>query len=252
MPQQNVCKKNFPHKTLARGVAALLMLLIFSAQAAQAQNPVCLPTVDWRVYLASKGALYLLHSAKQAHQQNNSIQQSWKAAKASTTTQKNAPTNTREVWSMMKSEANHDAEVAPVVTSTVPNEMKPVATQETGRPLTPLELLGSARTIFIKSNSIWVKRKSIEDSLMKKKGFLELGYAIVKDLSEADLKLEVDHTALTLRYPFTVTHMKTQIVVASGTVISLRILNDVPGDTADSFVKQARAARTAAASKIKN
>jgi hypothetical protein len=57
---------------------------------------------------------------------------------------------------------------------------------------------------------------------------------------------------LTLRYPFTITHMQTQVVVASGTVHSLRILNDVPGDTAGSFMKQVKAARAAVASVPQN
>jgi hypothetical protein len=114
---------------------------------------------------------------------------------------------------------------------------------------TAVELLASARTIYVKSNSVWVKRKAIEDALLKNKSFIALGYSVSKDLSEADLKLEVDHSPLTLRYPFTVTHTRTQIVVASGTVISLRILNDVPGDTASSFVKQVKAARAAVANK---
>jgi hypothetical protein len=230
-----------------RCLAALLILLCSSSYTTPAQIPVCLPTGEWRVYLASRAAIYLLRSTKKSPQQNNSTQQIWKASKASTAAQNHVPANTRELWSTMKGEANQAAKGAPSETSSAPDEMKSVATQETARPLTPAELLASSRTIFIKSNSVWVKRKSIEDSLMKKKGFLELGYAITKDLSEADLKLEVDHTALTLRYPFTVTHMQTQIVVASGTVISLRILNDVPGDTANSFVKQARAARATAA-----
>jgi hypothetical protein len=250
MPRQIDCKRMIFQRINRRYVAALL-LIFFASHTLQAQAPVCLPAHDLRVYLASKGVIYLLRTAKKSRQQNNATQQTWKASKDATTTQKNAPANTKDLWSAMKGEANPEAKIASPETGAARNEAKPVATREPAPGLTPVELLASARTIYIKSNSVWVKRKSIEDSLMKKKGFLELGYAIVKDLSEADLKLEVDHTALTLRYPFTVTHMKSQIVVASGTVISLRILNDVPGDTAASFVKQAKAAR-AAATKPKN
>ena len=243
MPQQMDRKKILSDGMRMRYVATLLILLFFSALTAWAQRPVCLPINDLRVYLASRGAIYLPRSAKKSRQQNHSTQQAWKASKDSTGAAKNEPVNTKDLWSATKSAADTEAKIAPSETNVARNEAMPVP--EIGRQLTPVELLASARTIYIKSNSVWVKRKSIEDALMKKKGFLELGYAIVKDLSEADLKLEVDHTALTLRYPFTVTHMKSQIVVASGTVISLRILNDVPGDTAGSFVKQAKAARTA-------
>jgi hypothetical protein len=247
MPQQINCRKTAIHKPRAPYIVGLLLLLLVTAQSVQAQRFVCPPTVDWRVYLASRGAIYLLHSAKKARQQNQATQQAWKASKTSASAAQNPPANTRELWLAGKSAATSEAKIASPETMVAADDVKPVAMAETPRPLTPVELLASARTIFVKSNSVWVKRKSIEDALMKKKEFLALGYAIVKDLSEADLKLEVDHTPLTLRYPFTVTHMQTQVVVASGTVHSLRILNDVPGDTAGSFVKQAKAARTAMA-----
>ncbi|MBI3650093.1 MAG: hypothetical protein HY231_03510 [Acidobacteria bacterium] len=144
------------------------------------------------------------------------------------------------VWKTSKNSlANHQTPPASPHLSPAPSA------QESLHQAQPLALLAAARRVYVKSNSIWVKRKSIEDALMKKKGFLEMGYILVKELAEADLKLEVDHAALTLRYPFTVTHVKTQIIVATGTVYSLRLLNDVPGDTADSFVTQAKAARAA-------
>lgn len=173
------------------------------------------------------------------------------AASAITPAQNTKP-STQELWRTSKSlKATTTIESAPpqstLSQSAAPQSVPPGTPQSPAPVLAPhpLELLASARTIYVQSHSVYVRRKSIEDALMKKKGFLEMGYAIVKDLSEADLKLEVDHTALTLRYPYTVTHLKTQIVVATGTVHSLRFLNDVPGDTADSFVKQAKAARAA-------
>lgn len=247
MPQQLDSRKTASHTSRRPYVVGLLLLLMVSAQSAQAQRFVCSPTVDWRVYRASRGALYLLHSAKKARQQNPSIQQAWKASKTSTSRAQSVPATTGDLWLAGKSAATAEAQTTLPEAVVAADDLKPVTTAETARPLTPVELLASARTIFVKSNSVWVKRKSIEDALMKKKEFLAMGYSIVKDLSGADLKLEVDHTPLTLRYPFTVTHIETQVVVATGTVHSLRILNDVPGDTAGSFVKQAKKARGAVA-----
>jgi hypothetical protein len=170
------------------------------------------------------------------------------ATAQNTTSQTTAPQTTasksaKDALAATKVETNDKTKPAaqPVLDRT-----PPATTPTPLAELSPIQLLSVSRTIFVRSRSAWVRRKSIEDSLMKKKGFLELGYALVKDEAEADLKLEVDHTALTMRYPYTVTHLKTGIVVATGTVISLRLLNDVPGDTAASFVKQARAARAAA------
>jgi hypothetical protein len=252
MPRQIACTYKVFRQIPGLCIAALLLFLLVSAQTIKAQTPVYFPTVDWRVYLASRGALYLLHSAKKARQQDPSSQQAWKASKTSTATAQSAPATTRDVWLTGKRAATSEAKTASPEPVFAADDVKPAAAPETARPLTPVELLASARSIFVKSNSVWVKRKSIEDALMKKKEFLAMGYSIVKSLSEADLKLEVDHTPLTLRYPFTVTHMRTQVVVASGTVHSLRILNDVPGDTAGSFVKQAKAARSALAGRPQN
>lgn len=252
MPQQMNCRKRDFTNPKMRCFVALTLLLFISAPSAQAQRFVCPPTVDWRVYLASKGAIYLLHTAKKVRQQDQATQQAWKASKDSTAVAKNAPANAGELWLAGKSAATAEVKVVPVENPAAPVEMKAPPKQEETRLLTPVELLASSRTIFVKSTSVWVKRKAIEDALMKKKEFLALGYSIVKDLAEADLKLEVDHTPLTLRYPFTVTHMRTQVVVASGTVHSLRILNDVPGDTAGSFMKQAKAARAAVAGQAQN
>jgi hypothetical protein len=235
-------------------LAAVFILLFSASHIAEAQHPVSLYKEDWRGFFGRHAAVFLLRYAKRPPAQNQSTQQTWKASKDATAQAKRAPAPARDGWAETKNVAEGKANAAanePVIEVKVAaNESMTrgtplTTTQETPQNVNPLALLAQAKTIFVKSNSLWVKRKSIEDSLMKKKGFLEMGYAVVKDLSEADLKLEVDHTALTLRYPYTVTHLRTQVVVATGTVHSLRILNDVPGDTADSFVKQAKAARIA-------
>lgn len=238
MSQQMVYKKTGANQSSKHFIAILSLFLFIPANTVQAG----VPAVDWHLYLASKGAAYLLRSAKSSQQQTTSTQQIWKATKNSTAVT-NTPVTTQDVWQTGKSAVPPEIKTASAENTPVLIEPQTPVIQELEHPLTPVERLASSRTIFIKSNSLWVKRKSIEDALMKKKEFLALGYAIVKDVSEADLKLEVDHTALTVRYPFTVTHVRTEIVVATGTVHSLRILNDVPGDTADSFVKQAKAAR---------
>jgi hypothetical protein len=252
MPQPQVSNNRVLKPFLWRGLAALIFSLFIGTQVIQAQLPVCLPTSDWRVNLAFRGGFYLARAAKKARQQDNASQQAWKASKTSAAGVRSAPVNGKDLWLAGKSAATPEAAAAPAEKLAAPVEVNPAPKQESAQPLNPAELLAAARTIFVRSTSVWVKRKSIEDALMKKKEFRAMGLAIVKDVSEADLKLEVDHTPLTLRYPFTVTHIGTQAVVATGTVHSLRILNDVPGDTAGSFLKQVKAARAVALGRAQN
>ena len=216
--------------------AFVLLSSSLTTQAQILRDPRSCCSGDWRLELASRAALLLLR-ARQSPPQNPSP----RTAPDPPAAQTGASGSARDAMSMGTDEGKEQAKSGG-------NEAHS-GIRQTALNFTPAQLLAMSRTIFVRSHSAYVRRKSIEDSLMKKKGFLELGYVVVKDEADADLLLEVDHTALTLRYPFTVTHRKTQVLVASGTVHSLRLLNDVPGDTAASFVKQAKAARTAGATR---
>lgn len=101
--------------------------------------------------------------------------------------------------------------------------------------------LKTAHTIFIRSRAPWVRAHEIEDGLLKKRGFSELGFTITRNEGEADLVLELGHKYMTTRFFFTVVESCSQSVVASGSVSSL--FGTVHGKVADSFVKQVRRAR---------
>lgn len=119
-----------------------------------------------------------------------------------------------------------------------------LAEQASGTVKTPKEMLSQARSIFVRSNTGFLKRKTLEDRLLKRKDFQQFGLVITKAEYGADLIMEVDHNHLTFRFPFTVKDSKTSIVVASGNVSSL-LFRTVAGKIADSFMKQFKAARAA-------
>jgi hypothetical protein len=74
----------------------------------------------------------------------------------------------------------------------------------------------------------------VEDKLLKRTEFKELGFAITRDLADADIVLELRHDLLT-KYVFSVVEVKTQTVIAGGKLSSLG--GTVAGKVAKRFVK---------------
>ena len=78
----------------------------------------------------------------------------------------------------------------------------------------------STRRVFVRSKSLLVRAAVVEDKLLKRPEFTQLGFVITREESDADLIFELRHDLLT-KYVFSVVDVRTQIVVASGKVSSL-------------------------------
>ena len=92
----------------------------------------------------------------------------------------------------------------------------------------------AARRVFVRSKSLLVHGAVVEDKLLKRAEFKQLGFVITREESDADLVLELRHDLLT-KYVFSVVDPKTQTVLASGKVSSLG--GTVAGKVAKRFVK---------------
>lgn len=93
------------------------------------------------------------------------------------------------------------------------------------------------RRVFVSSTSLLVRAAVVEDKLLKRPEFNQLGFVITREKSEADLILELRHDLFT-KYVFTVVDAKTQTVLAGGKLSSLG--GTVAGKVAKRFVKEMR------------
>jgi hypothetical protein len=110
------------------------------------------------------------------------------------------------------------------------------AAQEVGALTRPHRIaeFEATRRVFVRSKSLLVRAAVVEDKLLKRPEFTQLGFVITRDEADADLILELRHDLLT-KYVFSVVDVKTQTVVASGKVSSLG--GTVAGKVAKRFVK---------------
>lgn len=89
------------------------------------------------------------------------------------------------------------------------------------------------RRVFVLSTSLLVRGAVVEDKLLKRPEFNQLGFVITREKSEADLILELRHDLFT-KYVFTVVDARTQTVLAGGKLSSLG--GTVAGKVAKRFV----------------
>ena len=91
------------------------------------------------------------------------------------------------------------------------------------------------RRVFVRSKSLLVRGAVVEDKLLKRPEFHELGFVLTRDESDADMILELRHDLFTM-YVFSVVDTRSQLVLFSGKLSSLG--GTVTGKVAKRFVKE--------------
>lgn len=120
-------------------------------------------------------------------------------------------------------------------------EKLPQSNQNNAERPSPNDVLRSARTIFIRSKSVYFKPSTLENSLLQQEDFQQWNIAITRDETDADLIIEVGRKAFTTSFIYSVLDPKHNRVIASGRVNSIG--GTVEGKITDSFMKKLRAAR---------
>jgi hypothetical protein len=94
-----------------------------------------------------------------------------------------------------------------------------LAVSESGAPPAkpdPAELIRAAKTIHVRSNTVFLKPKLLEDELLKQPEFQALGLKIVTDAKDADLVVDVTLPFLSWMWTYVVTHQASNTQLANG------------------------------------
>jgi mono/diheme cytochrome c family protein len=81
-----------------------------------------------------------------------------------------------------------------------------------------VDIVRSARTIVVRSMTVYLEAQQLESEMRQRSEFKSLGLALVKDEQMADLRIEINRADFSFNYAYTVTNPQTSIVVASGSV----------------------------------
>lgn len=93
----------------------------------------------------------------------------------------------------------------------------------------------TTRKVFVRSKALLVRAAVVENKLMKRAEFNQLGLALTRNEADADIILELRHDVLT-KYVYSAVDVRTQTVIAGGKVSSLG--GTVAGKVAKRFLKQ--------------
>src|SRR5262245_48482968 len=105
------------------------------------------------------------------------------------------------------------------------------------------DLLRSARTFFIRSDTVYLRPESLENALRGRADFQSLDIAIVKDRQAADLVIDLNRPLFTFDFTYSVTHRQSSRLVASGKVTAFDGNGAAP-KIAKELVKQIQSARS--------
>ena len=107
----------------------------------------------------------------------------------------------------------------------------------------PATLMRTARVVLVRSNTVFVSAKEVEDSLRKRKEFRAWGMSITRSDADADLIIEIERRAFTRRFAFSVLDPRTMLVVTSGKTRSVLFGKKIPNKIAEKFANRIKVVR---------
>jgi len=104
------------------------------------------------------------------------------------------------------------------------------------------DLLRAARTVFIWSETVYLRPELLENALRGKADFQSFDIAIVKDRQAADLVINLNRPLFTFDFTYSITHRQSSRLVASGKVTAFDG-NGAASKIAKELIKQMQSAR---------
>jgi hypothetical protein len=111
------------------------------------------------------------------------------------------------------------------------------------RVIDPATILRRARFVYVSSDSAFVNAHEVEDSLLKRKEFKAWGMVVTRNISEADLVIEITRKSFSRRFTFTVVDPRTNEVLATGKMRSVLFGKKIPNKVAEQFANRVRVYR---------
>ena len=112
---------------------------------------------------------------------------------------------------------------------------RPARAQELSMQTAGRERALTSRKVFVRSKALLVRAAVVEEKLLKRPEFAQMGLALTRDEADADIILELRHDVLT-KYVYSAVDTRTQTILAGGKVSSLG--GTVGGKVAKRFLKQ--------------
>ncbi len=106
----------------------------------------------------------------------------------------------------------------------------------------PNDALRSARTIFIRTKSVYFKPAALEQSLLNRDEVQTWGLVFSRDEADADLIIEIDRKLFTNRFVYSVVDTRTDRVLMGSKVGSLG--GTVEGQITESFINRLKRVRS--------
>lgn len=119
----------------------------------------------------------------------------------------------------------------------------PKAETTNPRTVDPNTILRTARTVMVRSRTVFVKDAEVENSLRKHAEFQAWGMLLTKNEADADIIIEIERKPLTRRFTFTVIDPRSMLVLTSGKMRSIILGKTIHSKVAEKFINRLKPIR---------